>query len=268
MPPFAVETHTAAPFFCELLESVSFAPSGRPRVLVVGCGEGHEAVYLQERLDAVVDAIDVELSDDDAAAGCADVHVQLASVLELPFADDRFDAVFYHHVIEHVDDPARSLQEIERVLRPGGWLFVGTPNRHRLVSSVGAHKQRHWEASLANKLGDNLEDWRRRLTGTFRNELGAHAGFSRGELDRMLAVHFTERRWVTREYLCRKYPRGFQGAAARFATLPPLAWCCAPSIYVLCRANELSSVESIAREQRGVVGLPMVEVLAPTESLA
>jgi hypothetical protein len=66
---------------------------------------------------------------------------------------------------------------------------------------IGAHKQSEWEATFANKLADNVRDWKDRLTGKFRNELGAHAGFSRGELDSMLAKHFENRLWLTEQYL-------------------------------------------------------------------
>lgn len=229
-----IESHSAADFFCNQLERFDFKPENRPRVLIVGCGEGHEAVYLQQRLDAIVDAIDVEVSEDDAWTSKTDVHVKLASAEELPYEEDRFDAVFFHHVIEHVEDPVQSLEEISRVIRPNGWLLVGTPNRHRIASSVGAHEQRHWKPTIANKLGDNLEDWRRRFKGTFRNELGAHAGFSKPELDQMLAKHFDDRVWITQEYLRSKYPGGLKGAAVFLATVKPLIWCCAPSIYVLC----------------------------------
>jgi SAM-dependent methyltransferase len=44
------------------------------------------------------------------------------------FGTDTFDAVTLHHVIEHVPDPARTLNECRRVLKRGGRLVVSTPN--------------------------------------------------------------------------------------------------------------------------------------------
>ncbi len=49
---------------------------------------------------------------------------QLADVNALPFADDRFDAVFAHGVIEYFRDPVRAFEELRRVLKPGGALGV------------------------------------------------------------------------------------------------------------------------------------------------
>ncbi len=46
----------------------------------------------------------------------------------LPFADARFAAVFAGEIIEHLVDTRRFLDELHRVLRPGGLLVVTTPN--------------------------------------------------------------------------------------------------------------------------------------------
>jgi SAM-dependent methyltransferase len=238
----SIHSHAGAAFFCQQLATQGFAatdlgPSERisRKVLVAGCGSGHEAIAIQARLDADVDAVDIEDFVDPNYRTQARTHFQVASVCELPFEDGRFDAIFYHHVIEHVDHPAESLVELNRVLRPGGWIFIGTPNRHRLISSIGAHRQAEWEATFYNKLGDNIRDWSDRLTGKFRNEFGAHAGFSRGELDRMLAKHFPRRQWLTSQYLEFKYGTSAASRMLPIATHPAIAWFAAPSIYVLCQ---------------------------------
>ena len=45
----------------------------------------------------------------------------------MPFADAAFDLVIANHVLEHVDDDARALAEIHRVLAPGGLAILQTP---------------------------------------------------------------------------------------------------------------------------------------------
>jgi SAM-dependent methyltransferase len=47
---------------------------------------------------------------------------------ELPLAGESLDAVVCCSVLEHVREPAAVLREIARVLRPGGWLYLGVPN--------------------------------------------------------------------------------------------------------------------------------------------
>jgi SAM-dependent methyltransferase len=228
-----VDSHAGAEFFCQQLRDLDPGVSNaKTRILVAGCGAGHEAALIQRLLSAEVQAVDAvdELSDHFRA--WSGLHYQVASVCDLPFEEGYFDAVFYHHVIEHVDDPAGSLVELSRVLKPGGWIFIGTPNRHRLVSSVGAHKQTQWKPTWRNKLHDNLNAWSARLRGRFRNEFGAHAGFSRRELSGLLKQTFDQQRWVTKSYLQRKYlNHRFAPAVSLFAT-PPLQNFGVPSIYV------------------------------------
>jgi SAM-dependent methyltransferase len=234
-PAASIHSHSGTAFFCQQLAAHGFSKRVSPKILVAGCGSGHEAIAIQDRLDADVDAVDVEDFVDPSYRLQSRTHFQEASVCELPFEDSRFDAIFYHHVIEHVDRPVESLEELTRVLRPGGWLFIGTPNRHRLISSIGAHRQSEWDATNYNKLCDNLRDWMDRFTGRFRNELGAHAGFSRTELDRLLAKHYHHREWLTSQYLRFKYGKSSAAGLLPIATHPAIAWFTAPSVYVLCQ---------------------------------
>jgi SAM-dependent methyltransferase len=48
-------------------------------------------------------------------------------VYELKHADNTFDLVFLLEVLEHLDFPDQALEEIQRVLKPGGYLILGVP---------------------------------------------------------------------------------------------------------------------------------------------
>lgn len=229
-----IASHAGASFFCQKLVE-QFGKPSPTNVLIAGCGEGHEAAAIQQYFDTSVEAVDVDEFFLESFQGQERLNFRLASVCELPFEDNSFDAIFYHHVIEHVDDPAGSIQELRRVLNDDGILFIGTPNRSRLISSVGAHAQSEWKSTFRNKLKDNIRDWQDRCRGTFRNECGAHAGFTRKELDAMLDPWFTQRTWVTEEYLRFKYADHRFSSVFKLAAQEPWSGVLAPSVYVFAQ---------------------------------
>jgi SAM-dependent methyltransferase len=99
------------------------------RVLEVGCGAGYGAHHIAAD-GAVVTATDP--SDQAVAYARAKypgVTFEQADGTRLPFADGSFDVVVSFQVIEHIDDDARYLREISRVLKPSGVLYCTTPNR-------------------------------------------------------------------------------------------------------------------------------------------
>ena len=61
----------------------------------------------------------------------ADLESPLADVKmdvhEIPFGDNVFDVVFCNHVMEHVNDDIKAMSEIHRVLKPGGWAIIQSP---------------------------------------------------------------------------------------------------------------------------------------------
>lgn len=170
------------------------------RLLVVGCGSGAEAAILARELGAQVIGIDLHDAFDPAAAAVADLRRGDATRLE--FADGAFDFVYSYHVLEHIPDYGKALAEMRRVLAAGGGYLIGTPNRSRLLGYLGSAG-----VSWRDKLAWNLADWKARLRGRFRNELGAHAGFSSAELGRALARVFGRVEEITARYYASVYRR-------------------------------------------------------------
>lgn len=206
-----------AEFFRGLLGERGVRPR---RLLVIGCGDGSEAGHLARATGALGVGIDLVV---EARARGAHVELARADARRLPFRDGAFDAVYCYHVLEHVPEPERAIAEARRVLSPGGLGYWGTPNRSRLAGYVGG-RATTWE-----KVKWNLADWGKRLSGRWSNELGAHAGFSEGELGRLLRASFPSVESVSLPYYLGKYPRlagvwraMFQVGLGRFLT---------PSVY-------------------------------------
>jgi SAM-dependent methyltransferase len=101
------------------------------RILEVGCGEGELAERLGRQTSAEVVAIDqsprmVELARERGV----DARVGLAEQLE--FEDAGFDCVVAAWMLYHVEELERALDELSRVLRPGGRLVAVTNGRDHL----------------------------------------------------------------------------------------------------------------------------------------
>lgn len=197
--------------------------------LVVGCGNGNEVVYMRRKFnyDHLV-GVDVEriFSAEARAEHC----VARGDALHLPFAAETFDFAAAFHSLEHVGDARMAMDEINRVLRPGAWFYMGVPNSRRLVGYLGSFDATTWQ-----KITWNLADWVARTRGKFRNDLGAHAGFDRRELAALLAEHFTDVQLLTEDFLRYKYGERLPRFALDLLLAPAILDYSAPSNYAICR---------------------------------
>ena len=68
------------------------------------------------------------------------------STTALPIGDRSFDLVVAAEVIEHLENPRAMCREIFRLLRPGGWLVLSTPNNESWRSIVALVVRGHFVA--------------------------------------------------------------------------------------------------------------------------
>jgi SAM-dependent methyltransferase len=50
-----------------------------------------------------------------------------ADICDLPFEDNSFDVILCNHVLEHIPDDTKALNEIYRILKPNGWAILQIP---------------------------------------------------------------------------------------------------------------------------------------------
>ena len=92
------------------------------RVLDVATGTGAVALELVRQKGCTVVGVDQSEGMLETARRRVNGSVELvqASAESLPFADGEFDALTFTYLFRYVDDPAATLRELARVVRPGG----------------------------------------------------------------------------------------------------------------------------------------------------
>jgi SAM-dependent methyltransferase len=114
-----------------VLASVLFLPAKYGgRVLDVGCGGGGLLFELQ-RYGWIAQGVDMDAA---TVAICreAGLAVSCGTLYDQGYPDDHFDAITLRHVLEHDLEPHKLFAECRRVLKPGGFLSVITPNADSL----------------------------------------------------------------------------------------------------------------------------------------
>ena len=107
------------------IRHLSFPKAGA-RLLDVGCGSG---AFLQVIKPLGWQTVGLE-PDPKACefAQAAGLEVHTGSLQDATFEPASFDAITLNHVIEHLHDPKHDLEVCLRLLRPGGTLWITTPN--------------------------------------------------------------------------------------------------------------------------------------------
>ena len=151
-PEIAVGGYTSADGTVEFYGRVNALLQPHWHALDYGCGRAawtedpvpfrRELRRLQGKVARVVGAdIDPAVMENPTV----DERVVFEPNAPLPFADASFDLVVSDYVFEHVEDAAQVAAELDRIVRPGGYICARTPYKHSLLSMAtrvihnGAH---------------------------------------------------------------------------------------------------------------------------------
>lgn len=118
------------------------SPMAGQRVLDIGCGNG---AFLAKAKTAgwLVAGIDLDPKAVETALGLG-IDAQVGTIALFLGESNCFDAITLNHVVEHVHDPIGLLRDIFRLLRPGGVVYVETPNIESFGSQI---YQENWRGN-------------------------------------------------------------------------------------------------------------------------
>jgi len=179
----AVERHRyeVQPFMRRVMEFDAYAGK---RLLEIGCGLGTDLLQFA-RGGAIVSAIDltprsIELVKHRFELYGFPVDARVGDAEKLPFSDNSFDVVYSFGVLHHTPNTPKAVDEIYRVLKPGGRAIVMLYHRQSMHVALGRIVGKI--SSRYRGVATTAENWVRAYDGS-DNPLGK--AYSRLEVRRM-----------------------------------------------------------------------------------
>jgi SAM-dependent methyltransferase len=149
---------------------VDFTVYRGKRLLEVGCGVGLDLVRFAQH-GAIVTGVDlaeasIKLAKKNFAFHGVTGDLQIMDGENLRFNDESFDVAYGHGVLQYTADAKRMIQEINRILKPGGEAILMVYNRYswlNLLSGLFGVQLEHEDAPILRKY--SIDEFRRMLGG-------------------------------------------------------------------------------------------------------
>jgi ubiquinone/menaquinone biosynthesis C-methylase UbiE len=147
------------------------------RVVDLGCGSGYTLVEIALRLGAAGSLVGVDTNIQKAKTETGNdprIALLVADLSEpLPFADESFDRVLCHNVLELLPDPDTFLVEVARILCTGGRFVLGHSDFDTIVFNSD---DLEFTRQLVHVFCDTTQTWMERSDGTMgRKRLNNYA---------------------------------------------------------------------------------------------
>jgi len=127
-------------------------------VLDCACGEGYGSRILGDAAGSVT-GVDIDSASIEHARrryGRDGLEFVEASALNLPFDDDRFDAVVSFETLEHLAEHDELMREFRRVLKPDGFLLMSSPDKKTYSDDTGFDNEFHVRELYRDQFEDLL----------------------------------------------------------------------------------------------------------------
>jgi len=133
---FGVRKNLLLKFF---FSAIKFSVRGtkimeRKKLLDIGSGSG-QFLYDMKQLGMVVYGVEPSKFDEKGSKENG-LNIKKSSLKKGIFKKDSFDIITINHVLEHTDNPLRTIKEIFRILKKKGTLIIGVPNYNSLAYSL------------------------------------------------------------------------------------------------------------------------------------
>lgn len=171
---------------------------GGKRVLDAACGEGYGSAHLA---NTAITVIGIDLSAEAIAHAsnryrADNLEFQLGDVCNLPFDDNEFDCIVSFETLEHLEDQSGLLKEFRRVLKPGGFALISSPDKaiysDRLQYENEFHVRELYRDELEALLAEQFP-----VCKLLRQKLVFHSAIWSEEANPRLVLHRSENGRIT-----------------------------------------------------------------------
>ncbi len=118
----------------DIFNKLNFDFKAGKTLLDLGCGDGEDSKVFINHYK--LDTYGIDVYENDNIKTISLLKFQIAGIYEIPFEDNKFDYVFFHDVLHHIDEETQSyekhlagLKEVLRVVKPGGKIIIVEGNR-------------------------------------------------------------------------------------------------------------------------------------------